>query len=180
MTVIVALSGKTGSGKSSVASALAAKLSAPFVSFGNFVRARAIALGLPNPTGRATLQPLGERLILELGWNEFCRAVLNQAPWDASAYIVVDGVRHAECISALRQIAPSRLVYLTVSDQERADRLRARGEITTAISDLHSTEIQVGDTLPAMADLLLNSADEAPEDLAQMIVSWLETSGSGS
>jgi dephospho-CoA kinase len=174
MTVIIALSGKTASGKTSVGKALAAQLPAPFVSFGNFVRARAIALHAPNPTDRITLQSLGERLISELGWLNFCLAVLDQTRWRDSNFVIVDGVRHAECISTLCQIAPSRLVYLAVPDEERADRLQIRGETTVPATDLHSTEVQVRDTLPALADLILNSAEASPEEHAARIVAWLQ------
>ena len=85
--MVLAFSGKIGSGKSSVSVAVADGLHLPWVSFGNYVRKRAKAQEL-EPT-RQHLQDLGQALLLADA-DAFCAAVLAQAP-DVENGLVVDG-----------------------------------------------------------------------------------------
>src|SRR5690242_7997878 len=98
---VVALSGRIGSGKSALASRLAQCLGCERVSFGDYVRAAALAKGL-EPTGE-NLQLVGAALV-EAGWEPFCRAVLAQAPWQPGQPLVVDGVRHVDALAHLKRL----------------------------------------------------------------------------
>ena len=58
------IAGKIASGKSTLARALAARLDAQILGFGDYVRAAARSRGLDH-TDRQTLQDLGQRLVTE-------------------------------------------------------------------------------------------------------------------
>src|SRR5262245_8749461 len=96
---VLCLAGGIGSGKTELASRLASRLAWPWVSFGNHVRAVAKDRGLPET--REQLQALGEELIGR-DLDGFCLAVLGQAHWHEGASIIVEGIRHAEALGALR------------------------------------------------------------------------------
>ena len=146
----IALAGKIGSGKSSVASLLAERLGGYQISFSSVVRKLARERDLVEE--RAVLQMLGDELISQ-GWDAFCTAVLEQAP---GAPVVIDGVRHTGAVSSLRKlIDPARLVvvYIEVPESVRMERLLGRG--------LTSEQVAAGDRHPNEAELpvVKSSAD---------------------
>jgi dephospho-CoA kinase len=174
MSIVVALSGQVAAGKSAVSVRLAARLAVPRVSFGDAVRRVAMEQGLP--TDRAVLQDLGEELIAA-GWESFCHAVLEQAPWRPGQSLVVDGVRHLGAIAALqRLVQPSRLrvVFLESPPEARKLRLATKGatsaEAIMAV-DEHRNERELP-SVRQVADLVVAN-DGDIEQLVTSIFTWL-------
>ena len=172
--LVIAFSGKIGSGKSRVSAGVAAALGWPRVSFGDYVRSVARSQGLEET--REVLQELGERLVAK-DVEEFCRGVLAHYDWSSGEPLVVDGLRHREVAKALSKlVAPLdlRIVYFDVDEATRKARLEREGIPAERVEevDAHSTEEQVRTVLPEMADLTLEG-NRSPEELVNMVVSWV-------
>ncbi len=154
-------SGGIGSGKTTLAVAVSVQFGLRHASFGQFVRAAAKRRGLPS--SREHLQQLGENLIEELGWEDFCRGVLAEAGWSAKQPIAVEGVRHTLALDTItRVVAPMavRLVYLDVAPTIRELRLRSErpdDAADLARADAHPNERDVHVELRARADLVLDA-----------------------
>jgi hypothetical protein len=175
--LVLAISGRTRAGKTTLATALEERLGWPAASFSRWIRAEAHRRGIPEE--RRTLQDLGADLIVELGWRDFCLGMLRHANLGrGDAPFVVEGVRHLGTLAALRDVvapAPLRLVHLSVSDAERDRRLAAEGvdAATGAAWELHSTEQEVIAGLPEVADLVVD-ADRPREEVLRTVLDWLE------
>jgi cytidylate kinase len=168
------MSGRRGSGKSTLSWGVAEKLSWQRAGFGDYVRSEAKRIGLDDSL--ETLQAVGEKLVMQ-GPETFCRAVLYQAGWESGTPLVIDGIRHAEIVEALRSIvAPAefRLVHVSVEEAVRESRLLARdktGREESRQYDMHSTERQV-DSLSRLADLIVDG--NLPEiQIINTITRWV-------
>jgi dephospho-CoA kinase len=166
MNAAVAIVGPIASGKSTLASCLAARWSCPRASFGRLVARVAAARGLDDD--RDALQALGEALIEELGWLEFCRLTLELADADwRTVPLVIDGVRHRAALDTLRANLTARvlLVYVTCDPATRVQRQLDRGAGADDVRrwDQHETEREVAD-LTAIADVVVSG--ERPTDAA--------------
>jgi len=102
-----------------------------------------------------------------------------QVNWEPGQPLVIDGIRHAEAVDALRQLATPFelvLVFITVNDPVREARLRQRGVTDREQlrrAEEHPIEVQVGTVLPEMADLTMDGARPV-EDLLQEMVTWIQ------
>jgi dephospho-CoA kinase len=171
----VALTGRIGTGKSTVARELSSLLGWPEASFGDYVRARASERGLD--TERGVLQELGQQLIEERGFDGFVEDVLADAGINPAAQpFVIEGVRHVAVLEALQRAAGAEvaLVYLEASDEARAERLRAREGAHAPVEtwEQHETERDVKAELPTRADLVLHEGD--PVAAAEAIARFLD------
>lgn len=175
--LVLAVSGRIASGKSTLALRLAEKLNCARASFGDYVRAVAGERGLEPH--RDNLQAVGAGLI-ESGWEPFCRAVLAQSTWQPGQLLVVDGVRHVEAVRQLKNlVAPNTviLVHLRVDEELRRERLSGREGQSGAASethDAHPTENEVKTALPRLADLVLDGARPVDE-LADEIIGFADS-----
>lgn len=175
--IVIGFSGRQASGKTTVSTEVAARLAWPRVSFGDYVRAVASRRGTSHSP--EALQEIGVSLIEELSWEEFCRRVIAQVDWSVGQPLVIDGIRHAEALETLRQLALRTTllhVHITVSDVARQARitLRASGN-SHAVSErdeAHSTEIQVATILPRIADLVIDGVRPFEENVRQ-ILDWI-------
>jgi dephospho-CoA kinase len=123
--IVICLSGRIGSGKTSMSAALARARGAASVSFGAYVRTAAAARGLDS-THRETLQNLGAKLIEDHGHDWFCREVLATASWDGDRDLVVDGIRHVAVLEVIKRlVAPTNTVLIHLTLNSESD-LRAR------------------------------------------------------
>jgi adenylate kinase family enzyme len=172
--IVIGFSGRQATGKTTLSAEVASRLAWPRVSFGDYVRAVARSRGMPDSA--VDLQEVGARLIEELGWEGFCRTVIAQADWALGQPLVVDGIRHAEALTTLRQLVhPTGLlhVHIMVSDLERRARLvlreQARTHPVAERSEAHSTEIQVVTVLPGIADLVVDGVQPTEENVRQVL-----------
>ena len=157
----MALAGKIGSGKTSVAVALAHRLGWPRVGFGDYVRLEATRREL-DPGSREVLQKLGESLLRQ-DLDGFCKAVLGQTDRASDGGLIVDGVRHVAVLDALHRLVsptPVRLIYLAGSDKARQLRLAAAGRWEQDVmtkAEGHSTEADILTVLPRKADVTVDA-----------------------
>jgi dephospho-CoA kinase len=106
---------------------------------------------------------------------KFCRAVLDDAGWNAGAPAVLEGIRHVRMLDTLKsQVAPQPvfLVYLEAPEELRRNRLQERGAQEAHYlerAETHSTERDVITELPRLADLVLSTEGAAVADLVRQI-----------
>jgi hypothetical protein len=173
----VGLSGRIGSGKTSLATALAERLQCPRASFGDYVRSVAAGRGL-DAEDRQVLQDLGDEMIATQGWTPFCRSVLDHAGYGGGS-LVVDGIRHAEAAGTMRALVapmPWRSVAVDSENEVRLFRLAARGVVGACAhtADAHPNETQVGAVMDS-ADFVV-SGDSTVGDAVNAVMAWLDNS----
>ena len=171
---VIGFSGRIKSGKTTVSQAVADVLSLPRASFGDFVRAEAQRRGLDGES-RSVLQNLGE-LLIDQGWLRFCQDVLATVDWQPGNSLVVDGIRHAAAVRTLSRIVdplPFVLVHVAVDEEIRQHRFQRQEMQSLREAESHSTEADVKDVLPMMADLIVDGA-QAVDDLVREILSGIE------
>lgn len=157
---VVCLSGRIGSGKTSVSSAFASAHHSAVTGFGAFVRAEAGARGLDS-TRREVLQDLGEELISMRGNDWLCRQVIATANWKRDRDLVIDGVRHVSVFEAIKLIVAPTTALLVHLQLDFRGELDSRGErrgiapLSRPELEAHSTERDVIAALPAVADLVV-------------------------
>jgi hypothetical protein len=114
--------------------------------------------------------------------------VLMQGGWQSGDGIVLDGVRHATILDALRQVAypmPVRLLHIdtptTIRDVRLDNRRRAVGANSSqrAEIDAHITEHDVVTALPTIADFTVDGQRDVGV-IVQDVLRWLQCSGSRS
>lgn len=175
--VAIGISGRIGSGKTSLAVELADRLRCPRASFGDYVRAVATGRGL-DAAEREVLQEVGDDLIAQ-GWEEFCRAVLRDAGYTGGS-VVVDGIRHEEAARTMHRLVapvPWRRVAVEAEDATRRARLAARGldKDGATKADGHRNEQEVGsvmasaDYIVAVGSTVAEAADAVMERLARTL-----------
>jgi hypothetical protein len=164
-------------GKTTLSIAVADRLRAPRVSFGEYLRWLAGERNLP--VTREVLQDLGDQLV-KRDVHDFCRGVLQRQPWRPGVPLVIDGVRHLEVLEALAEIlapAPGYLIYIKVDRATQAKRLLKddlRHEKPLEELEQHPTERQVRSVLPDKAALVLDGTRPADE-LTMKVLEFLET-----
>ena len=165
--MVLAFSGKIGSGKTSISKAVAAYLKWPRVSFGDYVRLIANQRQLSHE--RKDLQRLGEEL-LSTDIDSFCQAVLAQAD-RPEGNLIIDGVRHELVIKVLRGLVrPSLLIHVHIPVDLETQRSRLNDIIVEDL--LHSTEYEATSTLASIADSILyntGSIDQAVLYIVDML-----------
>ena len=157
--MFVGIAGKIASGKSTLARAVAVRLDARRLGFGDYVRAIAESKGL-NPSDRNVLQELGQALATR-DPSAFVGGLLSLADCDPAQDIVIDGVRHVpiwkeiEAIAA-RSARATFLVFLDMPEETRQQRLAARGldRETADAFDRHGSEADLRAHLRGIADLI--------------------------
>jgi cytidylate kinase/transcriptional regulator with XRE-family HTH domain/DNA-binding phage protein len=170
--VVLAFTGRIGSGKTTLSQQVADALGWKRASFGDYLRDFAKGQGLE--TSREVLQELGESLINK-GVDEFCRSVLTHYEWRSGEPLVIDGIRHRAVVEALTKlVAPLelRLVFVEVAERERLKRLqRLEKDILPRLADVegHSTEREVVATLRDIAQWRING-DRRPDEVVQDIL----------
>ena len=160
-TPVVVVSGKIASGKTTFAKALSTELSVGCVGFGDEVRAVAESRG--QPLIREVLQPIGEELVRN-DPRGFCEAVLKRGGYTAGQGLVVEGLRHVEVLTVLRQLLLPYVVthvHISSPDEIRIERMENRGrvgDVALAAVDSHSTERQLNKELPDVADVIVDGS----------------------
>ncbi len=156
----LALAGGPSAGKTTVARAIADRIGARRISFGDYVRARAAETG--QETSREQLQQLGQDLLGEFGAEGLCLATLSHAGGRPEERPVIwDGVRHLVVADALRALYEDdlRLGYLNPPSEARRFRLaeQANSDAQLARWEADATEAE-GEALKRAADLICVAA----------------------
>jgi len=171
--VALGVSGRIGSGKTTLAHALAERLACSHASFGQYVRSVAEGRRLDSED-RRVLQDLGEELIAG-GWESFCGAVLQSAGYSDGS-VVVDGIRHTEAIDTMSRILdplPWRLVAIDIDQGMRSKRLREGGIDMDDVrrAEAHPNEREV-DAVLRRADYTISGdlrIDEAADEVLRLL-----------
>lgn len=169
--MIIAISGRTASGKTTLAQALAEALGGTAGSFGDYVRKLAADLG--REPDRPNLQAIGQGAV-EADPAKFLADFLRWLSPPAGD-LVLDGLRHASVRDALLAHAKAvgtqiRFVHVDTDDHARAERLRARGDPDDAIArhDAHPSEADVRDRLSEEADLRITRSEDFKRMVAEI------------
>jgi hypothetical protein len=174
---VVAIAGRTRSGKTTLTTTLATELGWPSASFSSYVRAEARRRAIEE--NRRGLQDLGAQMIETMGPRAFVEGMFENAGLTVveHAPLLVEGVRHLTVLEALREVSapiPTHLVYLNVSDTERNRRLAGEGISAREGEEWeeHSTEQDVLHGLEGQADLVVD-ADKPRDFVANTALSGL-------
>lgn len=153
-TVVVSLAGHARSGKSTLAAALADRLGACVVSFGDAVRTRAATMGL-DPSDRTVLMDLGQSWVTS-DPSSLCREVLGPEE-TRPEILIVDGLRHLSILTELRRsVSYFSLVFLSTPDEVLNSRLDGPTD-----PRIHPSEHDVP-LLAHLADIRLNALAPVP------------------
>lgn len=164
----IALAGAPGSGKSTIARLLAARLDGVVVSFGDYVRY--LAASAHENVERSTLQRIGQDLVKD-DPERFVRAFLDWASPQPDRVLIIDGVRHAAIDAILRSTAAERdseylLVLLEAPISIRAIRRCAGNEGDLRKLEDHPVEREAATRLPSIADIVVDSSGEPNQVIA--------------
>ncbi|WP_019991040.1 AAA family ATPase [Rudanella lutea] len=166
----IAFSGKIGSGKTTLTTALATRLDWPRISFGDYVRSYAIEHHI-EPT-RENLQNIGERL-LDNDAEQFCASVLSQVVWRSNGNLIIDGVRHISVLNIIKRLVnPFKFIHIhiEVDERTRIERLQSRYSSEQVLTiDNHSTEHDVKAQLKQEADIVLSTVLTTNEMIDQIV-----------
>ncbi len=166
--VVIAIAGRTGAGKTTLARSLAESLQTREVGFGDYVRS--LSGKLHGDAELTALQAKGHELASKdpnLFANEFLLWAEKKGPFG-----IIEGLRHASVARALRTALQERqremfVLYVDTEQELRAFR-RTGGDLRQlAIVDQHPVEGEV-ENLAAQADLLIDGINEANVVLAKI------------
>jgi dephospho-CoA kinase len=156
--MLIVLSGRTASGKSTLAKALAQALNGTAGSFGGYVRHLVEQSG-GDAADRKTLQDLGQELV-EGDPSDFTARFLKFSGYNpTTSALVVDGLRHLSILKSLKEMIQTPdtffLIYVDITDTDRYARLKGRGHTNAEIDKIekHPSEIDVLQGLAEAADL---------------------------
>ena len=169
MNCLVAFSGYTKSGKTTLATNVAEALKCPLASFGAFIRKTADQSGFPDPT-RHQLQEIGDKLA-RTDIERFCKAVLDSAGFKPGSPLVIDGIRHLEALTAIRNLAPNQPLKLIYTESDLASRAKRAGLTEDEMStvDRHPVESQSA-KLRSVSDLIVSTSHSLENSVAQILL----------
>jgi dephospho-CoA kinase len=185
MTLIVAITGMPGAGKSTATSALV-KEGWTRVVMGDVIRAETQRRGLePNAknTGDVMKQLRSERGPAAVA--ELCIQAMRAA---GAEKVIVDGIRSMPEVEAFRKEAKVLLVAIHASPARRFELLRERGRSDDPLSyemfaarDVREVEVGIGESI-AMADETVSNERTTPAELAEeverIVENWEKLVGS--
>jgi len=157
----LAVSGKIGSGKTTISKLIAKQYCLLYVSCGDYVRYEASLKNISCT--RSELQRLGEVLVSNP--EDFVNNLLHYSKWDKIGGLIIDGVRHLEVLFALRnKLAPKKLklIYIQSEGIVGIQRKKIENISDTKVESLnHPVERQIC-LLESYAEIVVN--DENPPD----------------
>lgn len=179
--VIIAISGRMASGKTTLARALADEFGGTAASFGDHVRAIAASQG--RGSDREALQEIGQAAV-DADPGRFVVDFLAGLEPTVGALLVLDGLRHVSVRNALCNHAREsgteiRFVHIETDEEQRAARLRARGDSAraTASHEAHASEVDVRYRLRDEADLIVHRSEEMAELVGEIAIHLLAPQG---
>lgn len=177
--IILAFSGRIGSGKTSVSKRIARDLDYRYASFSSYLHKLARSGGLATPS-RRDLQRIAEAEI-EKGWEQFCLGLLRDASWQSGESIVLDGVRHILAVQTLKRIGGTdrfALVWIEIPDGDLAGRLQKKGIASLdelRMIERHPAEGDVERGLKETADLIVDGS-RSLDEIASSVERWITRS----
>ncbi len=171
---IVAMSGRVGAGKSTLANLLTIRYQARYVRTQDLMREHAEAKDMPLPNERRALQEFGEQLDAETDGAWVAQAISESLARgdDGRALLIVDAVRRKDQVDHLRRVFPSRVmhIHLDAPEQVLAERYGNRDSELQELRDYASvaenaTEAGVAQ-LQVEADVVIDTDRCTVEDVA--------------
>ncbi|MCY3613862.1 MAG: AAA family ATPase [Bacteroidetes bacterium] len=157
--MLLCFSGRIGSGKSSVSSAVASSLGWRRIGFGDFLRADLNSRG-GDPNSRRQLQDLGQSRVNH-DPVKFCTDVLSFGGFEPSEHIVIDGIRHSVIFEQLaRLVAPVevRLIFLKADEKSRLTRLKGSMDRESLLdAEQHPAEADLSGAICTQADVAVDA-----------------------
>ena len=169
------ISGKIGSGKTTLITNLLKEYDFSVASYGAFFRGLAASRNLPN--NRETFQSLTEEYLRDQNHNGLAAEVVKSSNWDGKKSLLVDGVRHIASISAISRLThplPFFVVFLNVPEETRISRIGKRDGLppdTVKLHDRHESEKLVTNEVRSAADLIVS--ENETEAAIEKIFSFL-------
>lgn len=154
------ISGKIGSGKTTLITNLLKEYDFSVASYGAFFRGLADSRNLPN--NRETFQSLTDEYLRDIKHNGLAEEVVKSSDWDGKESLLVDGVRHIASISAISRLIhplPLFIVFLEVPEETRISRIGKRDGLppdTVKLHDRHESEKLVTNEIKSVADLVVS------------------------
>ncbi len=162
--MIICITGEIASGKTTLSRELSKMTGYPRYSISDYLKEKAKIHGYDIIT-REVLQSVG-KVCIDLGWNSFCTGFLTYVNWNVNQPLIIDGIRHKEFFTALKELISPDLCLLLFLDVENAiiqERLRIRGE--TQINHSHISEGNL-EELKLLADYIIYAGKRTEASLA--------------
>lgn len=144
---------------------------------------RAIAASQGRGFDREALQEIGQAAV-DADADTFVVDFLAGLKPATGAILILEGLRHvsvrnALCNHARETGAEIRFVHIETDEEQRAARLRARGdsEKATASHEAHASEADVQDRLRDEADLVVHSSEETSALVREIAIRLLAPQG---
>lgn len=172
---IICLSGKIGSGKTTLANGLAKRLEIPLLSTGDFIKSECKSRG-SSLIYRENLQTVGMEYI-NTGWDSFVNEFLKHYNWIKSSSYLIEGIRHVEFYNAIKRFTdPTKtyLVYIDLDEKERQDRIHKRPNVyLDENNESHFTEINY-ETIKEKCDVYLKYTNKSEKEAVDEIIHELK------
>ncbi|HKT22161.1 MAG TPA: AAA family ATPase [Nitrososphaerales archaeon] len=173
MTLIVAITGMPGAGKSTAAAALVRE-GWKRVVMGDVIRAETRRRGL-EPNAKNTGEVM-KMLRKELGPAAVAELCLESIRKDGSEKVVVDGIRSMAEVEAFRRQAKVLVVAVDASPSRRFEFLRERGRSDDPLTsemfearDRRELDVGIGESI-ALADETVSNEHGTPEKLEKELL----------
>ncbi len=167
--LVIGISGKISSGKTTLAKGLSDKFRVPVVSFGDYVRHEASSLNVANT--RKNLQELGEKLIVDV--ETFCLGVLQQTNWHKGENLIIEGIRHTEALDFCKsylQPFPFIHIHIDIDTHSQISKMARNPSLARSIGFVnHSTESQLTHLIGSRSDILLKSDRELDKMINEIL-----------
>lgn len=173
MSLVIGVSGKINSGKTTIANFISERYHFNYVSFGNFLRNQAKMHGFKAT--RRVLQDLGQNFV-ESDVDAFTKNVLYSNNWDGISSLVIDGIRHINVYKSIQNhITPLRfrLIYVATDDIIRQERDKSSN---INILENHPVERDTKADLIRVADLVIDG-NLSLEKNAKKLEKWMNSFG---
>ena len=165
---VYCISGKIGSGKTTIGKMIANEIGGIHGSVSDFLKAELKKQGITTPT-REQLQDLGVAYI-ENGWVEFASQTVKHIGRKKELPFVIDGIRHINFLNAIKMIcwpAPVYEVVLHANDDTLQQHISIRG--AEVFDSTHRAEGDL-EGLLAIADIVIDIDGKEKEEVLKELL----------